>query len=170
MAIFSNLCRDGSTKFRWGAMTRHRQWNMVFMSTKRNTSYKLYYVKNVNFHAGGVGCNLDNTDFSWISRLSILHNKSRVVLVVNINLLFFKKKEERLKHLQKKLHDISVEIKKKTQSKMRMLTLNTKIRHWLALNTTIMNSIKRVLPSHFISWKSPFLILTGSGFYQIYIW
>ena len=29
---------------------------------------------------------------------------------------------------------------------------------------------KLVLPSHFISWKSPFLILTGSGFYQIWLW
>ena len=28
---------------------------------------------------------------------------------------------------------------------------------------------KLVLPSHFISWKSPFLIMTGSGFYQIWL-
>ena len=32
-----------------------------------------------------------------------------------------------------------------------------------------MNSMKLVGASHFISWKSPFLILTGSGFYQIWL-
>ena len=32
-----------------------------------------------------------------------------------------------------------------------------------------MNSMKRVIPLHFISWKTHFLILAGSAFYQIWL-